>query len=99
MTYEHTVAVRMPAELYDALVAQAESVPVATFTRSLLADALEVDVPPPRRTPLAMWCSVDECGAPVVAKALCSRHYARNRRTGNPLVDGRLTENGRGGVR
>lgn len=34
-----------------------------------------------------LWpsCSVDGCGAPSHAKAMCRMHYLRNKRTGSPL--------------
>jgi hypothetical protein len=31
-------------------------------------------------------CSIDGCGKPVVAKGMCSMHYARERRNGSPHV-------------
>lgn len=43
-----------------------------------------------------MNCVIEECGVRAIAKSLCSTHYQRNQRHGNPLfVDKRYKVNGK----
>jgi hypothetical protein len=41
---------------------------------------------PSYRPPEPKVCVIEECPNPVLAKGLCSKHYSRLRRNGDPLA-------------